>query len=291
MYRTKKGLRNMKFTVVGGGAVGLLLASYLAGQGDVTIVVRRREQQEALEAFGITRVNGEQATTYRVEVATTIQSDAAQHIFICTKAYALQTVIAQLQHIEYASVIGCQNGLAHIDALKQLRHSYACVVEFGALKESDTRVVHTGIGRIVIGGLTTMTAPFIAATEALPVEYSDDIEKIVWRKALLNCFINPLTAVMRVKNGALVENAALQAIVEQLYAELGQALPRQMQLVTLQDVQMLCEKTAANYSSMYVDVQQQRQTEVEEIVGAVLQHAQQPVPTLFVLYKQIQAMR
>ena len=48
----------MKFTVIGGGAVGLLLASYLAQQGDVTIVVRRKEQQETLQN-GLTRICGD----------------------------------------------------------------------------------------------------------------------------------------------------------------------------------------------------------------------------------------
>lgn len=281
----------MKFTVVGGGAVGLLLASYLAEQGDVTVVVRRQEQQRALQTSGITRIIQQHKKTYDVHVTTTIPNEPAQHIFICTKAYALPAVVEQLRNVHYTSVTGCQNGLAHMEVLKQLPHSYACVVEFGALKKSDTQVVHTGIGRIVIGSLTASTEQYIASMETLPVEYSNDIEQMVWRKALLNCFINPLTAIMHVKNGELVDNQALFAIVEQLYRELAIALPEKMQLVAMEDVVALCRKTALNYSSMCVDVQQKRQTEIEEIVGAVLQHVKQPVPTLFVLYKQIQAMR
>lgn len=278
----------MKFTVIGGGAVGLLLASYLAQQGDVTIVVRRKEQQETLQN-GLTRICGDEQTTNRVTVTTTIPNDDTQHIFICTKAYALARVIEQLQHVPYRTVSGCQNGLAHIELLRTLRNSNACVVEFGALKKDEATVVHTGIGRIVIGSLSGGESPDVCSSDALPVIYSEEIERIVWRKALLNCFINPLTAIMQVRNGDIIQNESLRAIVEQLFDELCEAFPVQMQDVSMADIVALCEKTAANYSSMCVDVRDGRQTEIDEIVGAVMAATTHRLPTLRMLYLQIKS--
>lgn len=278
----------MKFTVIGGGAVGLLLASYLAEQGDVTLVVRRKEQLEALQQ-GIRRIYNGCATIHNVHATLVIPDNAAQHIFICTKAYALTPILAQLQHVRYKTVSGCQNGLAHVEQLRPLQNSNACVVEFGALKQDDATVVHTGIGRIVIGALSG-ESPRVAKIDALPVVYEQHIEPIVWRKALLNCLINPLTAVMQVKNGALIQNEQLFQIVMQLHRELQQALPQHMEAVSLRDVITLCDKTAANDSSMCVDVRVGRQSEIDEIVGCILAACTRSMPTLSTLYAQVKSM-
>lgn len=279
----------MNYTIIGAGAVGMLLASYLAEQGDVTIVVRRQQQAQQLNAEGITKINQHTTTHHRVQAVTTIPNNPQQHIFICTKAYALRNIIEQLQHIEAATITACPNGLAHVEPLQQLPNSCVAVVEFGALKESDTMVHHTGVGRVVIGAITSATLPPLQQTTLLPVEHTTRIEAIVWRKALLNCLINPLTAIMHVRNGELVTNDYLWRIVQQVYHELVVALPQYMELVPLEAVQQLCQKTAQNYSSMCVDVAHGRVTEIEEIVGAVLQAASQALPTLETLYYQVKS--
>ena len=278
----------MRFTVIGGGAVGLLLASYLAQQGEVTLVVRRQAQQQALQN-GLTCMTQQATAVYRVRVTLHIPDDEQQHVFICTKAYALAPVVAALQHVRYKTVSGCQNGLAHLEALRTLPNSSACVVEFGALKQDDATVIHTGIGRIVIGALQG-ERPIIQPMDMLPVVYEANIEPIVWRKALLNCLINPLTAIMQVKNGALVTNEQLFRLLLQVHQELKGALPERMRTVSMLDVIALCEKTAANDSSMCVDVRLGRQTELEEIVGVILQACNQPLPTLATFYAQIQSI-
>lgn len=280
----------MTYTIIGGGAVGLVLASYLATQGSVTIVVKRQKQAQLLQQHGITCHSEWGQSIARVHATTTIPNDPAQHIFICTKAYALQTITEQLAHIEAATITACQNGLAHL-ALLEHPSSCAAVVEFGAYKESDTIVHHTGVGRVVIGALSGGQVPFIASTQQLPIIYDESIQDVMWRKALLNCCINPLTAIMQVKNGELITNPSLWQIVMRMHAELEEALPKQMKNVPLKAVYELCEKTAQNRSSMHVDIAHGRQTEIEEIVGAVLAFTAHPLPTLRVLYDQIIAKR
>ena len=47
----------MKATIIGGGSVGLLFASFLAEQGvEVTIITRRKQQAESLNHDGLLRL-------------------------------------------------------------------------------------------------------------------------------------------------------------------------------------------------------------------------------------------
>jgi len=94
---------------------------------------------------------------------------------------------------------------------------------------------------------------------------------------LINCAINPLTALTRRRNGELLETAALRQLAGQVAEEVylvGQAVginwgefdPRQA-------VEEVCQATATNQSSMLQDVLAGRRTEVEYITGAVAEAA------------------
>lgn len=53
-------MRQLKIGIIGGGAIGLLCASYLSEHHDITLFTRRKQQAEEIRALGIERmVRGE----------------------------------------------------------------------------------------------------------------------------------------------------------------------------------------------------------------------------------------
>ncbi|MDG3043859.1 2-dehydropantoate 2-reductase N-terminal domain-containing protein [Bacillus sp. B6(2022)] len=46
----------MKIGIIGGGAIGLLCASYLSEHHDITLFTRRKQQAEEIRALGIERM-------------------------------------------------------------------------------------------------------------------------------------------------------------------------------------------------------------------------------------------
>ena len=56
-----------------------------------------------------------------------------------------------------------------------------------------------------------------ANAEAFPVTSHTDAEQILMRKVLINCMINPLTAILQVKNGDLLTNPHCLTLFKGLY--------------------------------------------------------------------------
>lgn len=119
--------------------------------------------------------------------------------------------------------------------------------------------------------LFTMLQKFSSGN--FPIDFEQDAEIMLLEKALLNCFINPLTAILQVNNGQLIsENNAFQ-LLKNLYNEIMAVFPHYEKIIQFEQVVALCNKTAANTSSMLADRLAGRKTEVDTIVAPFLKKA------------------
>ena len=192
-----------------------------------------------------------------------------------------------------------QNGLAHYEEALRLPQQHIAFgsAQFGAQRENDYTVVHRGVGVLKVavarGNIEKFSCIETLRSQLLPVQYEADAEKMLFEKALLNCFINPLTAILKVQNGELLTNKHAYTLLEMLYEELVVAFPNIRVQFPFDSVTALCEKTSTNTSSMLADRLAGRKTEVETIVGAILQKAareHKQTPTLRTLYEMIKAI-
>jgi 2-dehydropantoate 2-reductase len=105
--------------------------------------------------------------------------------------------------------------------------------------------------------------------------------------------INPLTAILQLKNGELLSNPYAYELLVSLHKELLHAFPEMNTSLSLEAVEMVCEKTATNHSSMLVDRLNGNQMEIETIVTAVIQKANRKgfkLPTLEKLERMLLAL-
>lgn len=292
----------MTIQVIGGGAVGLLIASYLQEQfGQVEIRTRRDEQARCIHKNGVVRYSL-QGEKIALSVNGVIHSqERLDLVVIATKYHELPSVFPLLRALPRdIPLLFVQNGLAHYEQAMQLPQQTILFgsAQFGAERKSDYEVIHRGVGVLKLA-LAKGKPEEIVWLKALgqatfPVEWLEDAEAMLFEKALLNCFVNPLTAILQVKNGELVKNKAAYSLLQSLYAECMLAFPHMKEQFPFQAVQALCERTAANTSSMLADRLANRQTEVDTIVGAVLQKAKKQgahMPVLQTLYQLLQAMQ
>jgi 2-dehydropantoate 2-reductase len=106
----------------------------------------------------------------------------------------------------------------------------------------------------------------------LPCEVRGDIEAVLWEKLLVNVGINPLTALLRVKNGDLPNLAPAWTMAVAAAAEaLAVARAEGVNLAVDPEVrlQQVCVATAANRSSMLQDALAGRRTEIEALNAQV----------------------
>ena len=118
-----------------------------------------------------------------------------------------------------------------------------------------------------------MTLVALMRSAGLDAELSADPRSLVWSKVLINAGINPLTAILRVRNGALLESEAARGLMAGLVRE-GAAVMKRLSMTPaygdpVARAEEVCRLTAANYSSMYMDIKNGQQTEIDFINGAL----------------------
>ena len=291
----------MKVQIIGGGAVGLLIASFLAeASNEVIVVVRNAQQLEALRQKGITRITFDETNRHvQIQAVTKLRTDVDMTI-VTTKSYQLHDVFVQLRKLPNdMPLLFTQNGLAHYEPAIDLpqKHIAFASVQFGAKREENTVVSHKGIGVCKIalakGAQHKFSSLLRASTDDFPLELTESPYDMLFEKAMLNCFINPLTAILQVRNGRLVENDSAYALLQQLYVELMDAFPAFAPSFPFQSVVTLCNNTSRNTSSMLADRLNGQKSEIDAIVLPVLQKAEQAnktLPTLRTLYQLVVAL-
>ena len=108
-------------------------------------------------------------------------------------------------------VLFVQNGIGHLELVKNtdLPHVAFATVEHGARRVDDRTVSHNGIGMVTIAAVRGDDSSFDlieqAHSDSFPVRRHADAEQILMRKVLINCMINPLTAILASEKWGLID--------------------------------------------------------------------------------------
>lgn len=217
----------MKIGIVGPGAIGLLYTFYLQKNNqDVTLFTRTAKQAEELNEIGVTCIRDGRCETVYPSVLP-IESMVAQnldYIFIAVKQYHIDDVLPFVEGA--SSLIFLQNGMSHLQKMLNIgsKNIAVGIVEHGAKKEGGHIVHHTGIGVTKFGVVCGQSIHFKKIFNYFPVAYfpvqiETDWEEIMHKKLVVNVCINPLTALLGVKNGELITNRFFYQMMEQVFQE------------------------------------------------------------------------
>lgn len=277
----------MEFAVIGAGAVGMLTACLLEESGsEVLLISRREEQAKAINEHGITKDNSicnVRATTDWGEI------NPKSVILLAVKYSEIDEVLGRLEKACLSNpIVFLQNGMLHVELAKKLFQSHIAVgsVEHGALKVNDHEVRHTGKGIVKFALLKGDQHCFFSLLklQKFNSEWHDNADQLLFRKVLMNSLINPLTALMSIRNGELLSNPYAYGLLKNLYKELRSAFPEMENFLPFEEVTALCESTALNTSSMLADKKAGRKLELDTIVLYTLKRSPVELPLLQALY-------
>ncbi len=285
----------MKIAVLGAGAMGCLYGSYLSGKHDVTLLDIYAPQVEAINKSGLIMLEDGVETVYYPKAAVS-GSDIgrADLVLVFVKAIHTYDAVKENQKLigDHTLVVTLQNGAGNDRDILNFSQKENIVI--GTSKHNS---VGTGLGRIhhTASGITTLGTMAAASksdekvgrilTEAgLEVVISEDIQRIIWSKLLINMSINTVTALLETKIGYMLRNQyawdfAKRVIYEGVeVAEAdGTYFDRRE---AMEMVRKVCEEAGEGYSSMYQDRKKKIRTEIDKINGAVVEQAKQyGVPT------------
>lgn len=303
----------MHIAIIGGGALGLMWSARMLALGyEVTLIVRTVEQCEYIREQGLTYTDGDTSKHYYPDVK---QMDAYSGALPSLALLAVkQTHVQQLLPFlakhknDSGQLLTLQNGLGHVEVLRQVFSDAQIVLgstSDGALRHSTHHVERTGRGHIWFGqaGVKAPSAPFALlyrhwneSGQEQAIVWDPDILQRLWRKCIINSAINPLTAIMRVSNGQLLQSPSIMALMQDIYNE-GVAVARVLGYEFYDDLWQeiihICRNTSRNDSSMLQDVRAMRRTEIDFINGYIVAQGERmhiPTPVNMSLVRMVHGL-
>jgi len=285
--------------------MGVSLAAITSSHVPTTIVVRNHDLAVRIRRSGV-RVSGGLDGFGHPHVATSIEelSDFGPEdlLFIATKTTAITDVCRTLGSIfdQMPFVVSYQNG---IESGRSIMHELGStrvarmVLTYGAAlverkAESDPVEAHVGLHAPphYVGGegatvdeLSQELARSLT-NAGLPTEFSDDIEREVWRKGIANAAGNPVAAIIRAPLGELM-NSPARSLIERLLDEgISVAKAVGIKIGDSYKTEALAPMLAGgrHLPSMAQDVMAGRQTEITQLNEQIVERARNvgvPVPT------------
>jgi 2-dehydropantoate 2-reductase len=275
--------------VAGAGVIGSLIAGHLAQVTEVTILCRREEHAQALNADGL-RISGKADFTARVTAA--VSADALPEpdlVVVATKAHGLEAAASSLSgHWPRALVMPVLNGLGAEEVVRRFGEwrLISSVTFISGTKHSDTHVQYILDTETWLGPYEE--TPFelvrdvgdLIARSGLKVEVLPDLRPAQWSKLIFNATVNGVAALTGLPHGFHFAQEdepwslgrLVHALVDEGKAVAGAAAielhddPWEMNVLATQ-------RGHAHFPSMLEDVEAGRPTEVELINGALVREA------------------
>jgi 2-dehydropantoate 2-reductase len=271
-----------RILIAGTGALGTLFAARLARAG-YAVIMRGRwsEGLNALRENGARIVSAEGTEERYVVSVAESPSDCAgvQHALVLVKSWQTPATARDLAACLASDglAVTLQNGLGNLEILADHLGSNRV-----ALGSTTTGATLLGPGLVKPGGegkITMSAHPALAPLKraliaaGFSTHVVTDARAVVWGKLIINSAINPLTALLRVPNGQLLQRPAARALLRALARETAAvAAAEHVRLVPrdpVKAVEDVALRTAANHSSMFQDVMRGAPTEIDAICGAV----------------------
>ena len=296
----------MNILIVGTGALGSLFAARLAQAGhEVTMLGTWKEGLDAIHKEGV-RFTDSNGVEHRFNIHATEHPRECvdvQYALVLVKAWQTERAANQLRGClaEDGLAVTLQNGLGNRETLVR-----SLGLSRVALGITTTGATLLGAGVVKAGGEGPISIErnpaFGPLEEALTsakfdVHIVDDAQSLVWGKLIINSAINPLTALLRIPNGELLERPSAHEVMKELACETARVaqaerigLPFDNPIAAVEDV---ARRTAANYSSMLQDVLRGAPTEIDAICGAVVLHGENhrvPTPANWGCWKLVRAL-
>ena len=264
----------MKITIIGPGAIGLLLASSLEKHNDVSVLVKEKHYDVLIER-GLWIKNGNKKKRIKANIVTEIKD--SEIAIIAVKCYDLESTKKILSNFK-GKIIICQNGLKMLEYNSDNDNDvFSIVTSVGAVSLELGISEYMGAGTTVIGNLNnedkrTFNIDKLFSEDYFEIFPVENIIEYIWLKAIINSAINPIAALHNLKNGQLSESKYWKSVKELLTESMNIAKENNVQLSKnpLEETKKIISKTPENLCSMLQDLKKGQKTEINEINGIIV---------------------
>ncbi len=271
-----------EITIIGTGAMAMYLGGRLAKAGiKVNLLGTWQECIEAVNQRGICVVENDTPRFFPAKAYQDLkQLKGTRLAMVLVKSWQTQRAASQLKEILSVDGIALtlQNGLGNGEILRAAVGSERTamgVTTYGATVLEPGKVRPGGEGVISVLEHPRLPALIELLQEGgLTVQQTLDLSGLVWGKLVINVAINPLTALLGVKNGKLLDSlpvTQLMGMAAQEAADVASKLGVPLNFTDpAQAAESVAFATRENLSSMLQDIKRGAPTEIDALCGAVV---------------------
>jgi 2-dehydropantoate 2-reductase len=286
----------MKVLIFGAGAIGSTIGGFLARAKEAQIhMLGRKEHIEAVKSRGlsITGLWG----NFKVKNFTGLHTSpdtiktSFDVVVVSVKAYSNPTIVDHLRKIICKTFVSFQNGVGNMEILAEKLNPEmvgGARVIFGSVFEKPGKVNITVYGGpILLGpylrhseGDTVKTLKKLAHVlkeSGIPAKFVKDIHTPLWEKALYNCALNPLSAILKKTYGELADDLHARRIMEMVIHEGFEVAMRcgakyygNSDDFFKHFLDDMIPPTRGHISSMLQDIERRKRTEIDALNGAIV---------------------
>lgn len=269
---------------MGAGAVGCYFGGMLARGGTRVTLIARPARAEAIEREGLFI----EAAHFQGKVAVAASPDvgavrAADLVLLCVKTVDTESAARSLRpHLgPGALLISLQNGVDNVERIRRTSgiEAVPAVVYVAAEMVGAACVKHSGRGDLILGPGQKQQAADLTAVAAMfehsgvPCRISEQIELEQWRKLILNCAYNAISALGQARYGNIARHPLARQMMMEAIREAVAVARAAGILLDNADMEAagakLGETMAQATSSTAQDIARRKPTEIDSLNGYV----------------------
>jgi 2-dehydropantoate 2-reductase len=289
----------MKFLILGAGGIGSYFGARLINAGHEIIFVARAKQLEALQQKKLKLQHPEfcfskKVIAYTIDEIKSFDAHYFDAVLLTTKSTSTLTLAKHLQmwfanekKIPY--IVSLQNGVENEEILSESLNKQYIIAgltrKIGAHIVSPAVISATGTAETILGSLeeTKENQTFLKNLEQvlndakIPTQISKNIKLELWKKLIINNGVNAICALLKKETGVIMHHEKLSKIVYGLMNETASAalnIGIKISKKEIDDMFTLITNFDSIKPSMLVDVENNREIELDEICNVVIKNCE-----------------
>lgn len=318
----------MKICIVGAGAIGGYLGAKLIIAGEEVTLIARGSHLQAIQKNGLRLLTegSSQLTTPTLATSDITEIEPQDVVILALKSNSVRAIAPSLPHLYHQQtiVVTAQNGIPwwyfrkhggeyegtqikSVDPDGIIEKNIPIEQVIGCVVYPATEIIEPGVIKHIEGEKFTLGEIDGAKTERIQLlaqtlktagfksPVRNQIRTEIWVKLWGNLAFNPISAL----TGATLETITQYPLTRELSKNImleAQAIAEKLGIkfsISLEQRIQGAEKVGAHKTSMLQDIEAKRTTEIDAIVGAVIELGkltQTPTPYMDALYANVKLL-
>jgi len=271
----------LKVAVMGAGSVGCYYGAMLALAGHHVVLVGRVPFVEAVSHNGLILEKAGERLIAQIEASTDPSAVAgAGMVMVCVKSGDTEQAGHDIApYLDPACrVLSLQNGVSNAETLADIlgRPVFPVAVYVASRMNGAGVVRHEGRGDLELSGQGAEDIAEILNAAGVETRVCEDVMRSLWAKLVVNCAINPLSAITRLPYGKMAAQGGVSQLMEDIAREAlcvaraeGISVPDSV----LETIRTIPVSMAGQFSSTAQDLMRGKRTEIDFLNGEIVRRA------------------